>query len=237
MPALTNINLQEAYRFWINTGLHWRDFFIGLDVPISMQVRALGAEWLACLKQDIAETPTDCVPPMWVQTATAKPTGETKAGDIKADRFRLEPPAEMPAVLSEFGDETRDGGDVPFRALEEADRYKITQAVLAARMRQAGSDWRPAEAAKMYIKRLLARAFRAMDQHGQMIFSPTDMRAISGALLDLQKAQRLALGLSSENLGFPINQSDNGGSQLPQIVVRITDKPLPKEDGDVIDAT
>jgi len=50
-------------------------------------------------------------------------------------------------------------------------------------------------------------------------FRASDIRSIAATLLDIQKIQRMAIGLSSENVGFKMEGLDSEGADLPVINV------------------
>ena len=54
-------------------------------------------------------------------------------------------------------------------------------------------------------------------------FKPSDIRAIAATMLDIQRIQRMALGLSSENLGFKMDGKDADGLDLPVINIMLAD--------------
>lgn len=82
------------------------------------------------------------------------------------------------------------------------------------RQQQAESDYRSNELLRRILLRKILRS-----QHTDF----KDLRAAASALLDIQRAQRLALGLSTDNVGMRIEGEDENGNLTPQIQVLIHD--------------
>jgi hypothetical protein len=185
---------------------------------------------LGRLLQEYKRKGTD-PPKSWVATHKAKPKGEIHPGDIRVDLFTLKT-FPTPVVLAE----PEDVNTELLTGMDEDAQFKLSQRILNWRQRQAQLDWTTGENIRRYIGLLLDSAIILDPVTGEKIlkYNPSDMKSMTSALLDVQKIQRLALGLSSENIGFPLKGTDAGGSQLPIIEVNITDKPLPDENADVV---
>ena len=105
----------------------------------------------------------------------------------------------------------------------------LTRRILDWRERQAIEDWKLAERLRTYAIDVLQYAWIRDPDSGEVKPSlpPSEIKALAGTLIDLQKMQRLALGLSSENVGFPLQGVSAGGAQMPTINVTFA-KPEPE---------
>mgnify|MGYP003641775461 CR=1 FL=1 len=99
------------------------------------------------------------------------------------------------------------------------------------RIMQGQEDYQTAAALRQHVKIRLNQALRKKD-NGEVFSSlmPRDVDAISRTLLNIQKIQRLALGMSTENVGVPNTdqlQLDNeiieatGTDDIPTFIVEV----------------
>ncbi len=70
------------------------------------------------------------------------------------------------------------------------------------RRRQAPDDWKTADALRSHLKMILNEN-TVKDKHGKHIseLRPQDLEKLANVALSIQKIQRLALGMSTENIG------------------------------------
>jgi len=191
----TEIDFNALFEFWIFTGLHITDFIVGLDFPGDLT--DLINDWPKKLKAKIKNTVEP--PKEWRSTLKAKPTGNVQPGDINLFTFQREIKTVEPLDIIELSEieET----PLPMK------REQIQAKIINWRESQALSDWTLAEKLRDKIKNLC---------DGEHCYLGADyIKKLSAALVDLQKVQRLALGLSSENIGFPLKGVSQGGEQLP----------------------
>jgi hypothetical protein len=240
MADFSKLNLQAAFRFWINSEIHWADFFTGLGLnPDNHAIKAVGREWINELRE-LCRT-TEAPPLEWIKTARVARKNQTQPGDIRIAPFERKLATSIPPVamkeceLIPYTDD--DDLEPPLASANPEDSHLVlTQKLLAWRERQAIADWQLADRLRRYIKYVLQKAEAQLtkpsdDGEPAWHYSPSDIRHMAGAIMDLQKVQRMALGLSSENVGFPLRGIDNGGAQLPTVVVRLYDpeKDKPKD--------
>ena len=106
--------------------------------------------------------------------------------------------------------------------MPDDDINDIWQLVQGWRKKQAKSDWETADAIRTHIKLLLNNAvMQKPDPLGgkpeiRTKLTPSQIRSLTGALADLQRIQRLALGMSTENIGVEadVRHSDNDGEKI-----------------------
>lgn len=83
---------------------------------------------------------------------------------------------------------------------------RLTPVIIEAQTpQQLVKEWRKLQAQADHQTAELVRS--RIHEFMESLSQPTasELRALAGALVDLQKVQRLALGLSSENVGLPID--------------------------------
>ena len=212
--TLKDIDRKKAYKAWRISGMHYSDFFDGLGI-IDEDRGSVGKNWSAFLGQEIRQN--RAAPTAWVNTAGAEYQGNMEPGDINADSYLLPEGDEdehAPTPPMKY--------DAPRACPEIHDHASLTRKILAWRESQAVEDWRHAELLRQYIRELLAS--------GQSL-NVNAINAIANAMERLQKIQRLALGLSSENVGFPLQGVSQGGNQLPIINVVFTPKKVAPANG------
>lgn len=111
-------------------------------------------------------------------------------------------------------------------AMPEADKVKIGQVIglrsrdvtndamatgwqmiMKWRAKQAIDDWKDADRVRLVLKILLQNAITkdGLDENGEPVFKvkikPHEIKALMQTLADAQRVQRLALGLSTDNIG------------------------------------
>jgi hypothetical protein len=212
------IDFNILFEFWAMTGLHIHDFAIGLGVDGDIGITNVLQTWTAELKDKIIADP-DC-PIEWKNTAKSKPTGCVQHGDILLTPFKRKFKSLPSVEVLEPED-----GYVPKYSPQET-RETLTAKIVRWRESQALADWRTAEKLRRYIVNMLVRAdqISAEGNEALAIFGAQSVRQIAAAMVDLQKMQRLALGLSSENIGFRMPDMSQGGEQLPIVNFNATDK-------------
>lgn len=196
------IDYEGLLHFWACTGLHIDDFIIGLDLSAESTDIAHNINLFPDKLRKIIKETSDC-PPEWRQTLRAKKLGITAAGDIKFDFFKRKTKSNIPPPS--FIEECKMLAISP-----EEKRLELTNKILHWRETQAIADWQLAEKLRRHISNLLGMAIG-----GEAHVGPQAIKQLASAMVDLQKVQRLALGLSSENIGFPMKGISQGGEQLP----------------------
>ena len=215
MLQKNEIDFNSLFEFWACTGLHIHDFAIGIEVEDDITITNVIQRWPAELKDRIKANP-DC-PIEWKNTAKAKPTGCVQHGDILLTPFKRKIKS-LPSieVLELENQETQMN--------QKEIRETITQKIIRWRESQALADWRTAERLRRYIISRLVRVEQFEQEHEYSALDTTGIRQIAAAMVDLQKMQRLALGLSSENLGFNLTGVSVGGEQIPIVNFNATDE-------------
>lgn len=116
----------------------------------------------------------------------------------------------------------------------------LWQVVQQWRAGQAESDFKSADAIRTHVKLMLNNGF-VRDGNGnvQTKLTPSQINSLADTLAVVQKIQRLALGMSTENVGVDkpmdthIEQPTGADSDIPVFVVEINDqgkfiRPRPK---------
>jgi len=120
-----------------------------------------------------------------------------------------------------------------------ADKVAVTeseslyQMVMQWRSGQARSDYEITEAIKVHIKMILNHGVtKQADGSTVSSLKPSELKAIAGALESVQKVQRLALGMSTENVGVDFPEPDSNvetpeqiddGPKIPVFVVEVSE--------------
>ena len=86
---------------------------------------------------------------------------------------------------------------------------EVWSLVRGHRKKQAISDFETAEALRNHVKLILTKAV-AVGENGETItkLKPADCANLARTLIDIQRVQRLALGMSTENVG--VDRPDDG---------------------------
>ena len=94
------------------------------------------------------------------------------------------------------------------------------------RAKQAQTDWKMGDHLRDQIKLIIKNATKRVVRNGRASFEtslkPTDLRALADAAERVQRMQRLALGMSTENVGIPLG---------PDATVDGEDGPTGDDDG------
>jgi hypothetical protein len=200
------IDFDGLFEFWICTGLHIYDFAVGLGIDKDAGIISVLRNWPAVLKEKINNDP-DALE-IWKKTSLAKKTDAVSPGDLQLEPFKRKlRPALEKAVKYEI--------DFSSMSTEEI-RETITQKIIRWREKQAISDWNLAENLRRYIKTMITETVK-LDVDNRFFWSASSIRQIAAAMVDLQKMQRLALGMSSENIGIPLKGVNQGGEQIPVV--------------------
>jgi hypothetical protein len=215
MLQKNEIDFNSLFEFWACTGLHIHDFAIGIEVDDDITITNVMQSWPAELKDRIKANP-DC-PPEWKNTAKAKPTGCVQHGDILLTPFKRKIKSLSAIEVLEPEDNL-----TPKMSAQEI-HETLTQKIIRWRESQAIADWRTAERLRRYIVSRLVRVEQFEQENNYSALDTQGIRQIAAAMVDLQKMQRLALGLSSENIGFPLTGVSQGGEQIPIVNFNATD--------------
>ena len=207
-----NIDFRALFEFWACSRLNIYDFAIGIGVDTDLNMMTVLECWPNNLK-DAIKINSLC-PVEWRETARAKVTGSVKRGSINWEVYsrKLKTANAMEVYEPEI---LNQGTETP---------ESLTQKIIRWRESQAIADWRTAERLRRYVVGLLDRVTRDLDSDEAYNFGAQAVRQIAAAMVDLQKMQRLALGLSSENIGFPLSGVSQGGEQIPIVNFNVTDK-------------
>lgn len=90
------LDFEALFQFWINTGLHINDFIAGVDLPEFVHIFR---DWPKKLKDLIRENGPP--PDIWLETIRARPTGDTKVGDINIEVFQRKIPSNVDLAIVE----------------------------------------------------------------------------------------------------------------------------------------
>ena len=135
-------------------------------------------------------------------------TFETRLARIKdtKETVSAEPIIDKAEVGKEIG--------IDFAGVKEEAQPSTWQVISRWRSKQAVDDWKTADSLRVQIKLMLQKAVKKKVRAGdngetiteyETSLSAHELRAITTALESIQRIQRLALGLSTENVGvdFP----------------------------------
>jgi hypothetical protein len=208
------IDMDRAFNLWISTGLHYKDFWIGAGYQHHKDFGGLCTlgqlEWLPKLKSLIPKN-NKC-PPEWAMTRNAKPGTWVEPGEIQVP-LKIE----MVAVTPK---------ESPFAALQAskllptATEETCVDYLYRRRTLQCPNDWHVGEMVKQCAERMIADSYQLVlnDSTGEYelkcTLSPSELRNLATTVREAQTIQRLALGLSSDNVATMV-----ASSNLPQIVV------------------
>lgn len=141
-------------------------------------------------------------------------TQDAKKAEHDAARIRLEQRA----------DEVKELGK------NKAMPQGIWEFVMQCRQGQAGEDWKTAQAVRSHIKMLLQASVIVHEGHDPTTtLTARGLKDIAEALERVQKVQRLALGMSTDNVGVAdpgtgdSNVEDLGDGSCPVFVVEVND--------------
>lgn len=107
---------------------------------------------------------------------------------------------------------------------------EVMEIVNGWRISQAMSDYKTADNIRMHLKIILQKSLKREMVDGKESFDtllrPSDLRHLSDVLATLQKVQRLALGMSTENVGVErledLNKPDDmSEDDIPIFVVEV----------------
>ena len=120
--------------------------------------------------------------------------------------------------------------------LLEADRDKsrppkeiagLWQVVQQWRGSQCENDYKLADAMRSHVKLILNQSIRKTDLGTESKLKPHELRALTEALKNLQMIQRLALGMSTENVGHEHHIEEqartDGEDDCPVFIVEVND--------------
>lgn len=89
-----------------------------------------------------------------------------------------------------------------------AEIRNIYKQIMDWRIGQAESDYKTADAIKAHIKLLINTSIERTNQGAKSTLSSGQLKALAQALESVQRIQRLAIGLSTENFGIDIPSKD-----------------------------
>lgn len=82
------------------------------------------------------------------------------------------------------------------------------QKIQTWRSLQASTDWRLADKIKVHLQLILDAGFRERDDGTyESKLSTTELRQLARSMSDVQRIQRLALGMSTENIGLDVGET------------------------------
>lgn len=145
------------------------------------------------------------------ETLTRNNLDRTKGKEQKEDIGSAYVEAEAEEVSKIIG---RNVSDVSLEA-----QPKMWQLIQQWRSKQAVEDYKTADALRNAIKVILSDSIKKETKDGKSVFTtklkPSEIRALSHATAEIQRVQRLALGLSTDNVGMQIDgdgRSDKDGA-------------------------
>lgn len=202
-----NLSTSQYLRLWtayINSGLHPRTFLARINYP-NPDNKQLQRRLSYDLREHLDAFPVErTVPRILLDTARASP--ETISHfDLTLEQI-LDPGIEwatsiaVPAVVTQ-SIATRIDPDL-----------SPSEQIALMRRNLVHEDWGCAQA-------LAQKTLAYLDALEPGDIRPADLRAIAATFLDIQKIKRMALGMSSENVGFKVEGQDAEGNDLPIINV------------------
>lgn len=198
---MDTLDYNALFEFWACTGLSVQDFTKGVGLEKDANFLSISKDWKLKLQEKVIATPN--APTEWVKTLRAKTKNQTQFGDISIEPFKRQIKSEIEVFEPEID-------------CEDPKEF-LTQKIIRWRESQAVSDWRLAECIRDYVKEFVLNARQLVLGQQVCLLNASDIKSITGALVDLQKVQRLALGMSSENVGFPLSGVNQGGEQIPTV--------------------
>ncbi len=104
----------------------------------------------------------------------------------------------------------------------------IWEFVQQCRQGQAGEDWRTAQAVRSHVKMLLQQGLEQTADGPRTLMSARELTNIAEALEKVQRIQRLALGMSTDNIGVADSSGDSnvedvGDGSCPIFLVEVND--------------
>jgi len=196
------IDWPELFADWLKSGQSIRDFLLsrGLD-PTSGNARRKTAGWMS---QAIAAS-------VGVHSSIFE---TAKANDNKAQIKRLIKEKKTKIVAVENTVSLPDGvlPEEPIVPAGEAkaivsnsrpiDIVAAYEQINAWRQRQALDDWRSADALRTAIKIIIREKILKKEGQVNTVLKAVEIRQLAQALCDIQRVQRLALGMSTDNVGI-----------------------------------
>jgi hypothetical protein len=185
---------EVTFQDWIKSGIPKVKYLrsIGLN-PQSGYVHRKTREWdkrLEILAAGVRDTHV-------AQQINTETKGIQTPEDLKErkDNIPQTPPEETAADIAPMIGRSSD--------VKPQAQMSAWQAVQAWRRKQSKSDYETAEQARLAIKLILKDSIRRVDAEGGFATSlkPHEVRQLTQAISDVQRIQRLALGLSTENIG------------------------------------
>jgi hypothetical protein len=155
-----------------------------------------------------------------IRSKTLQTVGAYHAQEHVREVVDAKPEADREAVAKELG--------IDLSEIKTEAQPSTWQVIAKWRSRQAIDDWRLADQIRTQIRIILKNAVKrkvSIDDAGNQVtdystsLSPHELRALTTAVESIQRVQRLALGLSTDNVGvnFPMPvDSDDKGKEKPE---------------------
>jgi hypothetical protein len=199
----------RVFTVYINSGLHPADYLEWIKYP-NPENKKLQMRLHADLRErmDNLQTP----PQILIDTCKSKrgqPPPIREVQPLFTDI--INPTTSLPALI---------GGEVAVHQtllsastdLTVDPSMSPTEQIKLWRAKQSYDDYSSAQ----QLRRQVLALIPMINPHD---FRASDIRSIAATLLDIQKIQRMAIGLSSENVGFKMEGLDSEGADLPVINV------------------
>ena len=222
-PIPTNLTTAEYLRLftaYINSGLHPFTFLKKVQYP-NPDNRHLQYRLIADLREHLDHySARDPAPDILILTARAKPS-DTSTFSLTFEQIMEPafPQSHLMPTLPAFGGSST--------SLQPDPSLSPSEQIIKWRKQSAFDDWQSAQALRVKLNNMV----RGLDM---TLAKPADLRAISATYLDIQKVQRLALGLSSENTGIKLEGVDGDGEDLP--IINILSRAVAKsQEAEVVD--
>lgn len=129
--------------------------------------------------------------------------------------------AEVNATSEEPVDAKPDGGGISWKAIAQF------------RRKQAMEDWRTADFLRSHLKSILKKSLKLETDpetgEGRLVsqLKPHEVRQLAQTATEVQRMQRLALGLSTENLGIDPPDTDSGSHIEKNVTPKEDEQPIP----------
>lgn len=211
----------RIFTSFINSGLHPKTFLQRIQYPNPDNV-----EFQRRLHSDLRwyNDNTKDAPEILIRTEMAS------TADLPAQNWPPNLFDELISINTEFTTLLLDPAATTELALSDPNELAPDPALTPSeqislwRSKLAFDDWKSAQ----YVRQRVMSVVKNITPEN---FKPADIRSIAATLLDIQKIQRLALGLSSDNLGFKMDGKNQDGEDLPIINVMIADSALSQSSG------